>query len=112
VYQLTCERGRERGDVGDKVRGQHVRGVQEFVRRVQAGDQTAGGISGRDVIHRRGRSTKPRRLTSTRRAVADTRLAEINHVAATTGTDPALDILLLRLPTRRSTGTAPSRPRP
>lgn len=42
---------------------------------------------------------KPRRLPSTRRAVPDTRLAEINHVAATTGNDPALDCLLLRLHT-------------
>jgi integrase len=42
---------------------------------------------------------KPRHLPSTRRAVADTRLAEINHVAATTGNDPALDTLLLRLQT-------------
>jgi len=42
---------------------------------------------------------KPRRLPSTRRAVADTRLAEINHAAATTGNDPALDTLLLRLHT-------------
>ncbi|MGI8312992.1 tyrosine-type recombinase/integrase [Saccharopolyspora hattusasensis] len=42
---------------------------------------------------------KPRRLPSTRRAVADTRLAEINHIAATTGNDPALDTLLLRLHT-------------
>ncbi|AOS63690.1 hypothetical protein [Actinoalloteichus hymeniacidonis] len=40
---------------------------------------------------------KPRRLPTTRRAVADTRLAEINHTAATTGNDPALDTLLLRL---------------
>jgi integrase/recombinase XerC len=32
---------------------------------------------------------KPRRLPSTRRAVADTRLAEINQVAATTGDDPS-----------------------
>jgi len=40
---------------------------------------------------------KPRRLPSTRRAVADTRLAEINQIAATTGNDPALDSLLLRL---------------
>ena len=40
---------------------------------------------------------KPRRLPSTRRAVADARLAEINQVAATTGDDPALDSLLLRL---------------
>jgi integrase/recombinase XerC len=42
---------------------------------------------------------KPRRLPSTRRAVPDNRLAEINHVAATTGNDPALDALLLRLHT-------------
>ncbi|MBE8524109.1 site-specific integrase [Amycolatopsis sp. H6(2020)] len=42
---------------------------------------------------------KPRRLPSTRRAVADTRLAEINETAATTGNDPALDSLLLRLHT-------------
>jgi integrase/recombinase XerC len=42
---------------------------------------------------------KPRRLPSTRRAVADTRLAEINQVAATTGDDPELDALILRLHT-------------
>jgi integrase len=42
---------------------------------------------------------KPRRLPSTRRAVPETRLAEINEVAATTGDDPELDTLLLRLHT-------------
>src|SRR6266567_8884166 len=42
---------------------------------------------------------KPRRLPSTRRAVAGTRLAEINQVAATTGDDPGLDTLILRLHT-------------
>lgn len=42
---------------------------------------------------------KPRRLPSTRRAVVDARLAEINETAATTGNDPALDSLLLRLHT-------------
>ncbi|MFD8497872.1 tyrosine-type recombinase/integrase [Amycolatopsis sp. NPDC059657] len=42
---------------------------------------------------------KPRRLPSTRRAVADTRLDEINQTAATTGNDPALDSLILRLHT-------------
>jgi hypothetical protein len=42
---------------------------------------------------------KPRRLPSTRRAVPDTRLAEINQVAAATGNDPELDTLLLRLHT-------------
>jgi integrase/recombinase XerC len=40
---------------------------------------------------------KPRRLPSARRAVPDARLAEINHIAATTGNDPALDALILRL---------------
>jgi integrase/recombinase XerC len=43
------------------------------------------------------RVAKPRRLKSTRHAVPDARLAEINEVAATTGDDPALDTLLLRL---------------
>src|SRR5215467_6617235 len=42
---------------------------------------------------------KPRRLASTRRAVPDIRLAEINEAAATTGDDPELDTLLLRLHT-------------
>ena len=42
---------------------------------------------------------KPRRLPSTRRAVADKRLAEINQAAAATGDDPELDTLLLRLHT-------------
>ena len=37
--------------------------------------------------------------TVTRRAVPDTRLAEINHIAATTGNDPVLDSVLLRLHT-------------
>lgn len=40
---------------------------------------------------------KPRRLPSTRRAVPDTRLAEINQVAAATGNDPDLSTMLLRL---------------
>jgi len=42
---------------------------------------------------------KPRRLASTRRALPDARLVEINQVAATTGNDPDLDMLLLRLHT-------------
>jgi len=42
---------------------------------------------------------KPRRLPSTRRAVPDSRLAEINETAATTADDPDLDTLLLRLHT-------------
>ncbi|MFB9181169.1 hypothetical protein ACFFX1_23755, partial [Dactylosporangium sucinum] len=42
---------------------------------------------------------KPKRLQSTRRALADTRLAEINAIAGTTGDDPALDAPLIRLHT-------------
>jgi len=42
---------------------------------------------------------KPRRLPTTRRALPDAQLAEINEVAATTGDDPELDTLLLRLHT-------------
>ena len=42
---------------------------------------------------------KPRRLPSTRRAIAVTQLAEINQVAAATGDDPGLDALILRLHT-------------
>jgi integrase len=40
---------------------------------------------------------KPRRHESLRRAVPDTRQAEIYHVASTTGNDPELDTLLLRI---------------
>ena len=43
--------------------------------------------------------SKARRLPSTRRAVPDTRLAEINRVAATTGTTPPSTPCLLRLHT-------------
>jgi integrase len=42
---------------------------------------------------------KPRRQPATRRALLDTRLAEINQAAAATGHDPELDTLLLRLHT-------------
>jgi integrase/recombinase XerC len=43
------------------------------------------------------RVAKPRRLGTTRRAIPEARLAEINRTAATTGNDPELDTLLLRL---------------
>jgi integrase/recombinase XerC len=42
---------------------------------------------------------KPRRQQATRRALPDTRLAEINQAAAAMGDDPELDTLLLRLHT-------------
>jgi integrase/recombinase XerC len=45
------------------------------------------------------RVDKPHRLPSTRRALPADQLAQINHIAATTGNDPALDTLILRLHT-------------
>jgi integrase/recombinase XerC len=57
---------------------------------------------------------KPRRLPTTRRALPDMRLAQINEVAATTGDDPELDTLLLRLHTEtacRRGGALALRPR-
>ena len=49
---------------------------------------------------------KPRRLPSTRRALPDARLAEINQIAAVTGDDPELDTLLLRLHTEKPAAAA------
>jgi integrase/recombinase XerC len=43
------------------------------------------------------RVAKPRRLASTRRALKEEQLARINEVAASTGNDPVLDVLLIRL---------------
>lgn len=40
---------------------------------------------------------KPKRLVSTRRALPDARLAELNEAAAAGGDDPALDGLIIRL---------------
>jgi integrase/recombinase XerC len=45
------------------------------------------------------RVPKPRRLRSTRRALPDDRLEELSRAAASTGDDPALDALLIRLHT-------------
>jgi hypothetical protein len=56
-----------------------------------------GLIAGADNPARK--VAKPRRLPSTRRAVPETRLAEINQIAANTGDDPGLDTLQLRLHT-------------
>jgi integrase/recombinase XerC len=54
-----------------------------------------GLITAADNPARKAR--KPRKLASTRRAIPDARIAEINQVAATTGNDPELDCLILRL---------------
>jgi integrase/recombinase XerC len=57
---------------------------------------------------------KPRRVASNRRALPDRQLAAIGHIAATTGNDPALDSLLIRLHTEtacRRGGALALRPR-
>lgn len=57
---------------------------------------------------------KPRQLPSTRRAFPQARLVEINKVAASTGNDPELDMLILRLHTEtacRRGGALALRPR-
>lgn len=45
------------------------------------------------------RVAKPRRQATTRRALPDNRLVELNRVAGSTGNDPTLDTLILRLHT-------------
>lgn len=50
-----------------------------------------------EIDHPVSNIAKPRRLASTRSALPEHRLAEINRVAATTGNDPELDTLILRL---------------
>ena len=51
---------------------------------------------------------KPRRLPSTRRAIPDTRLAEINQIAATTGNDPRSTRCCCACTPRPSAGAATS----
>ncbi|GAA3571040.1 hypothetical protein GCM10022222_63930 [Amycolatopsis ultiminotia] len=43
------------------------------------------------------RATKPRRNKSTRRALPDARIAELNEIVSTTGDNPELDALIVRL---------------
>jgi integrase len=57
---------------------------------------------------------KPRRGESLRRAITDPRLAELNQTVSTTGDDPALDTLIVRLHTEtacRRGGALALRPR-
>ena len=78
-----------------------------YARAVDDGLITQAGNPARKVA-------KPRRLPTTRRALPDTRLAEINQVAASTGDDPELDTLILRLHTEtacRRGGALALRPR-
>ncbi len=60
------------------------------------------------------RAAKPRRVASVRRALSNSQLGEINFYASTTGDDPELDTLILRLHTEaacRTGGALALRPR-
>lgn len=51
----------------------------------------------REVDNPAAKVAKPRRLASTRRAIPKAQLASITHIAGSTGNDPNLDRLLIRL---------------
>ncbi|MFY1692795.1 hypothetical protein [Plantactinospora sp. WMMB782] len=51
----------------------------------------------RQVDNPAAKVAKPRRLASTRRAIPEAQLAAIIHIVATTGNDPHLDSVLIRL---------------
>ncbi|WP_433722465.1 hypothetical protein ACQP0C_21610 [Nocardia sp. CA-129566] len=74
-----------------------VRHVIDALRRVYKHAEDNRIIDPRD--NPAARLTKPRRTRSNRRALPEDLLTEINRVAATTGNDPQLDTLLLRLHT-------------
>jgi hypothetical protein len=63
----------------------------------------------RTAGHRRrgAKVPKPRRLPSTPTELTDVQLAAINHIVATTGNDPELNTLILRLHTETACRTVP-----
>lgn len=79
---------------GGRSAGEHLIAALRYIYRHAEDDEL---INAADNPARK--VAKPRRLPSTRRAVTDTRLNQINHVAASSGNDPALDSLILRLHT-------------
>ncbi|MFE7740869.1 tyrosine-type recombinase/integrase [Nocardia sp. NPDC057455] len=74
-----------------------VRHVIDVLRRLYKHAEDNRVIDSRD--NPAVRLTKPKRTRSNRRALQSDLLAQIVHVAATTGNDPELDTLLLRLHT-------------
>lgn len=95
IAQLV-ERTRENAVVRRNSRGgasaaEHMLGALRCMYRHAVAD---GHLRDRD--NPAAKVPKPRRLASARGAIPDAALAEINHVAATTGNDPELDSLLMR----------------
>lgn len=79
---------------GGRHAGEHVVAAARafFVRAIADGLIAASASPAHQIA-------KPRRLPNTRRALTPRELAEINEVVRTTGNDPVLDALLLRLHT-------------
>nr|WP_280252747.1 site-specific integrase [Nocardia abscessus] len=97
--QGLCEAIREQRVIRRNDRGgrEVVRHVIDALRRLYKHAEDNRILEYRD--NPAARLTKPKRARSNRRALQSDLLAQIVHVAATTGNDPELDTLLLRLHT-------------
>jgi site-specific recombinase XerD len=97
--QVLCEAIRAARVIRRSDRGgrEVVRHVIDALRRLYKHAENNRIIDPRD--NPAARLTKPRRTRSNRRALPEEILAEIVRIAATTGNDPGLDTLLLRLHT-------------
>jgi integrase len=97
--QVLCEAIRAQRVIrrSDRGGGDVVRHVIDALRRLYKHAEDNRVIDPRD--NPAVRLTKPKRTRSNRRALHSDLLAQIVHVAATTGNDPELDTLLLRLHT-------------
>jgi integrase len=90
--QLRAQRVVRRNGRGGQLAGEHFIAALRCLYRHAIAD-------GLVTDNPAARVEKPRRPTSMRQAVGGERLAEINHVATTTGNDPVLDALIIRLHT-------------
>ncbi|WP_280188732.1 MULTISPECIES: tyrosine-type recombinase/integrase [Nocardia] len=97
--QGLCETIREQRVIRRSDRGgrEVIRHVIDALRRLYKHAEDNCVLEYRD--NPAARLTKPKRARSNRRALQSDLLAQIVHVAATTGNDPELDTLLLRLHT-------------
>jgi len=83
-----------RNSRGGRVAAEHLIGALRFLYRRAVADGLISADRNPAVS-----VAKPKRLASTRCALADERLHEISEVAGSTGNDPDLDLLLIRLHT-------------
>ncbi|GLY33795.1 site-specific integrase [Kineosporia sp. NBRC 101731] len=90
--QLRTQRVVRRNGRGGQLTGEHFIAALRCLYRHAIAD---GLVTDNPAL----RVEKPRRPTSMRQAVGGDRLAEINQIAASTGNDPVLDSLLIRLHT-------------